>query len=184
MTDRELLELTRRSPNEGYRAVFEQYFHYVYSIVFRILRNDAGEQDIEECVADTFAEVVLHMNEINRDTLKAYLGTAAKHRALSLYRTLRRRNCHTVPLDCAEELPDGRMVEETAEAAQLRQLLLQEIAALGEPDASILIQKYYYGRRSAEIAEITGLSPSAVRKRCSRAVRRLKKTLTGWEIKW
>ena len=66
----------------------------------------------------------------------------------------------------------------------LRQLLLRKITELGEPDTSILIQKYYYDRNSREIAKLTGLTPAAVRQRCTRAVKRLKQEFSGWELIW
>ena len=50
------------------------------------------------------------------------------------------------------------------------------IDSLGEPDSVIIMQKYYFGRSSKEISEIVSLSPAAVRVRCGRAVKRLRKT--------
>ena len=184
MTDAQLCELIRNSPETGNRALFDQYFNYVYAIVCRILGSCGTPEDVEECVADTFAEVLFRLEGINADSLKAYLGTTAKHKALNACRTLSVQNRRTVPMESVEELPSEQQVEQAAEDAHLRRMLLDSIKSLGEPDSSIVIQKYYYNRKSAEIAEITGLTPAAVRKRCSRAVKRLRQELSEFDLIW
>ena len=63
------------------------------------------------------------------------------------------------------------------EKAEQAEKLLNLILSLGEPDASIIIQKYYYDRNSVEIAKMTGLNPVAVRMRLSRALKRMRKLL-------
>ena len=55
--------------------------------------------------------------------------------------------------------------------------LMEQINALGEPDSTIVIERYYYEHSSAEIAEKLGMKPSAVRMRAARAKSRLKKAL-------
>ncbi len=166
------------------RAVYDEYFNYVYAIVLRILHDCGSAEDAEECVIDTFAEVLPRLHEIQEQSLKAYLGTTARHKALNAARVLRRENSRNVPMDSVQELTAPQIVEEAAEENQLRQLLLRKITELGEPDTSILIQKYYYGRNSREIAKLTGLTPAAVRQRCTRAVKHLKQELSGWELIW
>ena len=57
--------------------------------------------------------------------------------------------------------------------------MLDAVKALGEPDTTIIIQKYYYNRSSDEIAEMVEMKPAAVRKRVSRAVNKLRDMLTA-----
>ncbi|MBQ2265694.1 MAG: sigma-70 family RNA polymerase sigma factor [Oscillospiraceae bacterium] len=164
------------------RMVYDTYFNYVYAISRRILRDCGSTEDVEECVIDTFAEVLPRLPEIREDAVRAYLGTAAKHRALNMARALSRQRSRSVPMDSIAELSAPQTVEEHAEDAQLRTLLLQKIAELGEPDMTILIQKYYYDCDAKEIARRTGLSAAAVRQRCSRAIKRLKEELSDWDL--
>ena len=56
-------------------------------------------------------------------------------------------------------------------------IILEKIAELGEPDSTIIIQKYYYGRTSKEISEMLSITPEHIRVRNSRAVRKLKDML-------
>ena len=68
-------------------------------------------------------------------------------------------------------------MEKAAENSELLRLVLAKIYELDEPDPTIIIQKYFFGRSSKEIAQIVGISPAAVRVRLSRALKRLRKEL-------
>jgi DNA-directed RNA polymerase specialized sigma24 family protein len=57
---------------------------------------------------------------------------------------------------------------------------LEKNKELGEPDATIVVQKYYFGRKMAEIAEMTGLNPHAAQVRCGRALKKLRKDMEQW----
>ena len=39
MTDSEICRLLQESPDKGYKALFDEYHGYVYTIVFSILKN-------------------------------------------------------------------------------------------------------------------------------------------------
>ena len=73
-------------------------------------------------------------------------------------------------------------VEEQADSSELRRVLLQKINELGEPDSTILIQKFYYNRKSSEIAETVSMTASSVRSRCTRAIGKLKQKLIEADI--
>ena len=74
----------------------------------------------------------------------------------------------------------GEDLRLTSEERLLQQQLLTELEALGEPDATILLQKYYYGRKMADIAKAVGLSTHAAQVRCGRALKRLQTKLKDW----
>lgn len=184
MTDAELRNLLRQSPEQGYRALFDTYFNYVYAVVHHILQNSGSREDVEECVMDVFMEVIQHCDTEHEGTLKAFIGTTARHRAIDRRRSVSSRNRHVTPLD-EEQLSvihSDQNVEQSVERAEQSRILMDCIQTLGEPDATILIQKFFYERNSAEIGRIVGLVPTAVRMRCSRAVKRLKTELTKRNI--
>ncbi len=184
MTDSELRACIQTSPEEGCRALFETYFHYVYSIVYHVLRSSASHEDVEECVADVFLDVIQHFDPTHPGSVKAYVGTTAKRKAIDRSRSAAARNQHLVPLASEElvHLPAAETVEASVERTEQNRILLECIQALGEPDATIIIQKYFYDRNSAAIARIVGLSPAAVRMRCTRAMKQLKAALSSRNI--
>ena len=57
------------------------------------------------------------------------------------------------------------------------------IRSLGEPDSTIVIQKFYYNKNSSQIAGLLSMKPSAVRMRVKRAAARLRKALAERGIK-
>ena len=66
-----------------------------------------------------------------------------------------------------------------SDSSEMRRILLREINSLGEPDSTILMQKFYYNKTSAEIAETVRMTASTVRSRCTRAMERLRTSLSA-----
>lgn len=179
MTDSELRALIKASPAQGHRALYEQYANYVYAVIARSLADYGSQEDVEDCFVETFTTVLQHIDDIAGASLKAYIGTAARNRALTFRGRLGLQKQNTVPLDDVPE-PARSHVQEELEQKELQQKLMQEVRALGEPDATILIQKYFYGRKMAEIGKMVGLSANAAQVRCSRALKQLRKKLSDW----
>lgn len=177
MTERELRTLISRSPSEGHRALFDQYSSYVYAIVWDKLRNAGSREDADECVSDVFAEVFRHLDTVYEGSLKGYIGTVAKRKAINAFRRLSTDSGKTVSLEEGLDISSDMDVAEDYERSVASRLLLDKVLSLGEPDATIILQKYYYDRNSAEIARIVHLTPVAVRMRLSRALKRLRKLL-------
>ncbi|MBQ8078883.1 MAG: sigma-70 family RNA polymerase sigma factor [Oscillospiraceae bacterium] len=179
MTDKELCALIREDPARGHAALYDTYANYMYAIIFRILRDRGSREDAEDCLVETLLEIIRHIGCIEPDSLRAYIGQASRNRALNYSAALGRRARGAVPLEDAPE-PSETHVEEDVEQKALQSRLLREIEALGEPDSTILIQKYYYDRKMPEIARMVGLTANAAQVRCHRALKRLRETLKDW----
>lgn len=186
MTDKEYRSLFRSSPREAQNMVFDEYFSYVYTIVFNKLRSCAAKEDIEECVSDVFADVFEYISAENGHdgNIKGFIGTVAQRKAVNMFHSLTAKSGRTVSIEegGADNITDDTDIADNAERAELRRILLRLVEELGEPDSTMIIQKYYYGMTSKEIAETVSLEPSAVRMRCSRAIRRLKDKLAELDI--
>ncbi|MBR3629851.1 MAG: sigma-70 family RNA polymerase sigma factor [Oscillospiraceae bacterium] len=172
MTEEQIRAEAAKSPDAGARALFGTYYNYVYAIVYRCIAGTGTREDAEECVSDVFLEVLQHLPEISSGSLKAYIGTAARHKALNICRGIARRPADALP----ETMPSGQDVAADAELAAQASELMTQIRSLGEPDATILIQKYYYDRNAREIGKLLGMNPITVRSRLSRALRTLRST--------
>ena len=88
MTDKDIKQLMKRSASEGFKALFDEYWSYVYTIVFSILRGIGSKNDIEDCTADVLSDVMMNCDTEHEGSLKAYLGTSAKRRAIDMRRSL------------------------------------------------------------------------------------------------
>lgn len=182
MTGQRYSELLGVSQNEACRAVFDEYSAYVYTIVYS-RASAASKEDIEECVSDIFADVFFSYdpNADRSSDMRAFIGTVAKRKATDLYRSNSLRSGRTAYIE-PEDLdliPSDHDTEAETQQTALAALLTEKIQELGEPDTTIVIQKYFYDRSSGEIAENLSMKPSAVRMRLQRAIKRLGKLLEG-----
>ncbi|MBR5682099.1 MAG: sigma-70 family RNA polymerase sigma factor [Ruminococcus sp.] len=185
MTHKEFRSKLKISSEKAHKELFEAYCGYVYTIVFNRLRSCASREDIEECVCDVFADVYCYYDtekEIDGD-ISGFIGTIARRKAAALYKS-RISSAETVSIDdeLSEQLSSEQDVESETALNEQRRVILSLIAGLGEPDSSIIIQKYYYGRSAREIADIVGLTPENIRVRSGRAVRKLKEMLEKADI--
>ena len=184
MTGREYIQIRRQSPQMARRALFDEYYGYVYTIVCGRLSALAGREDIEECVSDVFAELFFELDGENAEKysgeLKGIAATVAKRRAIDRFRRLSRPKLSVLSLDddSVPDMPGGDVPHEIAESEELSEVILSEIEALGEPDSTIIIQRYYYDRTSSEIAAALSMNGAAVRMRLSRALKKLRAALT------
>lgn len=181
MTGADYCALFRRSEDLAYRALFDEYGDYVYTIVYNKLHSSGSREDIEECVSDVFAKVFFSYDTSSGfgGDMKGYVATIAKRTAIDVFRRISYQRNNTEQID--DEIFDFGSdvdVEADSDVSEVRSILLREISALGEPDSTIIIQKYYFDRNSSEIAEMLSMKASAVRMRCRRAMSRLEDKLT------
>lgn len=182
MTDSEYRTLHESSVDAAQNALFEEYFNYVYSIVYNKLRSCGTREDIEECVSDVFSAIFIRYEKegFSAGELKGLIGAIASNKAVSMFRSLSARIGRTSPIDeQTNEIADDTCIMENAERSELQEILLKCIDELGEPDSTMIIQKYYFNKNSNEIAKKLSMTPAAVRVRCGRAVKKLKDLLSA-----
>ena len=183
MTERELRALIAQSQQEGFRALFQQYQSYVYAIIWRRICTAGSKEDAEECVSDVFAEAFLHFDGIREGALQGYLATLANRTAIDCYRRLTaRKEALSLEDDAVGQMDTGEDIAADCELNAQSRLLLEKIRSLGEPDATIILHKYFYDRTAAEIAATVHMQPVTVRVRLNRALKRLRALLTEEEI--
>ena len=170
MTHEEYRRLTESDEDNAQRRLFQEYFSYVYTIVHNRLSGNFSREDIEECISDVFADVYSSYDGGNQLTgdIKGFIGTIAKRKAIGYFNRNSEKNRISLSIDDVKK--------------EMSKTLLMHIENLGEPDSTIIMEKFYFGRKSGEIAEIVSLSPPAVRVRCRRALKKLRKTLSKTEL--
>lgn len=190
MTDSQLSELMKEAPEIWQRAVYDEYCAYVYTIAADHLRSCGTAEDIEECVADIFIDVFRSLRSGNKYSgdIKWLISTIAKRSSIDLFRRLSVRSSRTVPIDelAPNEEPSENDLVRSSEHRELRSILLDCVNRLGDPDSSIIISHYYYGRSSVEIASDLNLTAASVQKRIQRARKKLKNLLhkAGIDAEW
>lgn len=183
MTGKEYSRLYAQSPDKAYDALFENYCDYVYAIVYNKLRRVASREDMEECASDIFSDIFFgyDRNSESSADMKGFIGTVAKRRAITMFHRLTSRAGHiSDDSDESLELISAETdIEMDSDKKEVCSILMKKINELGEPDSTIILQKYYYERTSAEIAEQLSMKASAVRMRAARALDKLKTSLAA-----
>lgn len=180
---KKILKLSRR---EAHQLLFDEYYNYVGTIVTNHLRNVGSIEDTEECISDVFAKVffVLEDQPVTGD-MKKFIATIAKRTSIDRFRTLSRRTERSISLD--DEQFSGISSDDDLEAenerCELQRIVADCICSLGEPDSTIVIQKFYYNKSSRQIAGLLSMKPSAVRMRVKRAGEQLRTALAERGIK-
>ncbi len=176
MTDKKLLLEIKKNKDKGMGLMIDTYSSYVYKIVSSVVLSVGTREDAEECVSDSFLSFYEHIDEIDlqKGTLKGYIGVIAKRKAIDLYRRLKKN------LDKLDDEGKEAVSEEKSLSYEDKQALYSAIKQLGEPDTTIITRRYFLGETSKEIAEALGnLSEKAVQKRLERSIKKLRLALGG-----
>lgn len=185
MSDSEWEQLLSSSPRDAYEYLIETYGNLIYAIVLNKLGSYGTREDIEDCVSDIMVEFLRNAGGFSSGTgsLKSYISTIAKHRAIDAFRKIAGHN--SVSLDTDEENislpPSESNTEEEAGNRIFRERLWGVVRSLGEPDSSIIIYQYFYNQKIGEIARRLGMTSGAVQKRSIRARRKIRKILENGE---
>ncbi len=184
VTDAELLKLLRERPEEGCTALLRQYTGLVLAIVRRRLGGCpfCSAEDMEELTSDILFSFWQQRERIDpeKGSIRALLAVSASRRCIDWYRA-RAAKPASEPLEpYAETVADPALTPEDAcLTKERRQQLMQAILSLGEPDAEILIRKYYAGETASVIAERLSMRTGTVEMRISRAYQKLRDKLGG-----
>lgn len=178
MKEDELRKQIFRSEKDGFRNLFIQYQSYVYSIVWRKIKNVGTKEDAEECLSDIFSQIFLHFHEIEEGKLKTYISMISGRMAVDKYRNLTaKKNKSAEDESNLEKIRSDDDIVEGMENSEISRVLYEKILTLGEPDSTIIVDRYYYDLNSSEIAKQLDISASNVRIRLSRALKHLRKAI-------
>ena len=179
MTDKELMERIKENPSDGFEKLIDLYSGLVFNIVSATLVPVGTREDAQECASDVFVFFYKNIDKIDLDkgTVKGYLAVSAKHTAISALRKLKARNSgNLLSLDENENL---LFENDDYEKSERSRLVRQAIEALGEPDSTIIIRRYFFGETAKDISKELKMTHEAVTKRASRAKKKLKEMLGG-----
>lgn len=185
MTHNEYRTQLETNKEKAERKLYDEYVNYVYTIVYNRLRSCGSREDIGECVADVFMDVYTSYDrkiDISGD-IKGFIGTVASRKAATYFHRLSKNNtAFSIDDEEAQQVSSDEDITGDTEKKEVRTILLEAVNSLGEPDSTIIMQKYFYDRSSGEIAKSVDLSPITVRVRCNRALKKLRSLLAEKDI--
>lgn len=173
MNDSQILAMIAARQQDGIGQLSEKYGAYAHAVALRFV---GSSQDAEECVNDALLDVWNAKNIKEIRSLKAFVATCVRRRAVDL---LRRANAEKrsqnlcVLLSELSEVCDAHTTESRYEAKALGARLDAFVRALKQPDRNIFLLRYFYGMEIVEIAKRQHMSRSAVDNRLSRCRKKL-----------
>ena len=148
----------------------------------RIVRNIlSDEEDVKECVNDTWLGVWNSISPNRPDPLRAYVCRIARNLAAKKYHanTAEKRNSqYDFALEeLAECIPDRSTVEDTVAAKELTETINRFLDTLSYEDKFVFMRRYWYADSLSEIAAMAGMRYHAAAVRLHRVKGKLKKEL-------
>lgn len=174
MDDELILSLLNSSPETGLWELTRKYAGICGAVIGRILPG--RNEDIEECVSDTFVRVWKNRESITlqNGSIKGYIICAARSIAIDRYRKLKREHAD-LPLQ--DFIPDKNILHENAEGKDNLQTIKATICEMPQPDKEIFLRRYFLYQSVKEIAAFLNMGDKAVESRLFRARKKLKATL-------
>lgn len=151
-----------------FEALYLEYRQLMFAVANGILNDGPLAED---AVQQAFLKIFEHMDQISEiccPKTKGFVVIIVKRTAIDLYRKRKRQN------EISFDELDGTAGEAPEPAAGG---LTEAIEALPETYSAPLLLKYGHGCSDCEIAELLSLTEAAVRKRITRAKKRLSEAL-------
>ena len=140
-----------------------------------ILINVASVQDVEECVADVFIYLWQYPEKYDPDKAKlsSWLSMLARSKAIDRYRQIIKKRELPMEEIIAESLTHAEIMEVDAE----KEKLLSCIEKLDEKEKEMIIRRYYYEQKPAEIAVVLDIPKKQVENKLYYVKQKLRKMM-------
>lgn len=173
-----IVQLQARNPS-ALEYIINLYTKSIYNLVYNILKDITGQEDIEECVSDVFVTAweKSHNFSPEKGSQKTWLLILAKYKALD-YRKLIYRQRKVDKDESLEKLVSKNGVENEVIAKEEIRLVIAFVDSLGELDQQIFYKRYFFYESIEIIAQNFGLTRKAVDTRLWR-IRKLLKAKYG-----
>lgn len=164
------LELVKQQKQEGYDALYNHYFRFMFGVAYSVVNNESDCYDIIQ-------NVMLRLCKTNADLFPteheaAWLHTVVKNEALMYIR----REKHAIPLDEIPEIPvQSHDIEEFVDMEYFRSIT----SSLNEKQKKIVSMKILGGMTHKEIAKLLSLPIGTVQWIYNTSIKKLRHILTA-----
>lgn len=179
MKDEQIVSLLFEREEAGLAECRQKYERYLSAVGHKILFD---EEDVEECVSDTYLAAWNSIPPARPENLGTFLGKVMRRKSIDRVRRLEaaKRSATAASVSFEElsgVLADGRNFTEDLEAKELGGRIAEFLRTLPKRDRQLFIRRYYEYDSVRELAELFRLSESAVKMSLKRSRDRLRETL-------
>jgi RNA polymerase sigma factor, sigma-70 family len=155
----------------SYKNKFEKIYTENYSRLYYYALHIVGDSEVsKDILSDIFTRLWNNINNVELESVNAYLMTSIRHRAVDYLRRNILQNQYSEDylkeatiyyIDASEEIEKDKLVEKM-------------LSQLGPPTDKILEMHYLQQMKYAEVAEVLNISPETVKKHIMKALRILR----------
>lgn len=176
MDDRKICKLLKTAPEQGLYELISKYDAYVRSITRRVLVN--CNQDIEECVADTFIAIWKRKESIDTDlgSIKGLLACIARNTAINRYNHLIKEK--VIDIEC-ESLAAEDEIESLIEDIYQNEVIALMLDILKDHHKEIFIRRHILMETINEISSDMKMDERQIRNSLYQSKIKLRNSLTG-----
>ena len=181
LNDKKIISAIEARDERVLAFVVQKYSRLLWKIAASILINAASVQDVEECVADVFIYLWQYPEKYDPDKAKlsSWLSVVARSKAVDSYRRIARKREVSMEEIVVESLgyvetnvTDGEMEERCS-----KDILQSCIEGLDEKEKELVIRRYYYEQKPAEIAVALDMPKKQVENRLYYVRQKLRKMM-------
>lgn len=179
MRESEILDMLWEHSESVFNAIETEYGYLLKKLIYQIVSDN---QDMEECLNDTYMSVWNAIPPDRPEYLKAYICRIAKNIAINRLRTKKAMKRNQDNLLYIEELGECIAREDVfyqIEEAELAEHINTFLGKQSEKNRVIFLKRYWFGYSVKDIAKEMGMSE----KHTSVTLGRLRKKLKMYLIK-
>lgn len=164
MTDEDLQQTIHSRNSKTYELLIDEYSKLLWVIASGILVNSGSREDIEDCVAESFAYLWEYPEKFDqrRGSIKTYLCLITKSKAIDKVRKINKKT--TVPYE--EDLSvNADDIDEILTNKQMVADIYSFAKDLKKIDSDIFLLRYFYQLKPREISDKLNISAKEVSNR-------------------
>lgn len=179
LNDKKIIAAIINRDEQMLALVVQKYSKLLWKVAAPVLTNAASVQDVEECVADVFIHLWQCPEKYDPDKgrLSAWLSMLARSKAIDRYRQIIRKRESSIEEIAAE----SAVYAEIAAADVEDERLLSCIGELDGKEKELIIRRYYYEQKPAEIAVVLDMPKKQVENKLYYVRQKLKKMMENQE---
>ena len=173
LNDKKIISAIIKRDEQMLAFVVQKYSKLLWKIVASILLNISSVQEVEECVADVFIFLWQYPEKYNSDKAKlsSWLSMIARSKAVDRYRSLIKNK----EISLEETIIESLGYAEIRTSDEDKEELLSYIDVLDEKEKELIVRRYYYEQKPAEIAIALDIPQKQIENRLYYAKQKLKK---------
>ena len=179
LNDKKIISAIKARDERMLAFVVQKYSKLLWKIAASVLINAASAQDVEECVADVFIYLWQYPEKYDPDKAKlsSWLSVVARSKAVDSYRRIIRKKEISMEEIVVESLGYAENNVANEEKDELRSC----IEGLDEKEKELIIRRYYYEQKPAEIAVALDMPKKQVENRLYYVRQKLRKMMEKQE---